>query len=331
MSGVQVIEVAADDADLRLDRWFRRHYPALSHGRLEKLLRTGQVRVDGARVKAGARLAAGQQVRVPPLGDVASGEAAKPKPRKAVPHDGAVSALRDCVIHMDDSVIALNKPPGLAVQGGSGVRDNVDDMLDGLRFGAKERPRLVHRLDKDTSGVLLLGRTARAAARLAEAFRGRDAIKTYWALVVGVPKLERGHIDMDLAKRRSAGGAERATGVPDDEGGQRAVTDYAVVETAARRCAWLILRPRTGRTHQLRVHCAEALRRPILGDGKYGGRDAFIPGVEGGNRLHLHARAIDLPHPDGGRLSVTAELPEELAATWRFFNFPTDDPPDPFA
>ena len=328
MSGVTHVEVAADDDDLRLDRWFKRHYPALTHGRLEKLLRTGQVRVDGARAKASARLAAGQQVRVPPLGDAA--DTRKSPPQRPKPDEKAVAALRTCVIHMDDSVIALNKPPGLAVQGGSNVGKNVDAMLDGLRFGRKERPRLVHRLDKDTSGVLLLGRSPRAAAKLAEAFRGRDAIKTYWALVVGVPKLERGHIDLDLGKRRGAGGVERATATSAEEGGQRAVTDYAVLETAARRCAWLILRPRTGRTHQLRVHCAEALRRPILGDGKYGGSDAFIPGVESGKRLHLHARAIDLPHPDGGRLAVTAELPPELAETWRFFNFPTDDPPDPF-
>ena len=327
MSGVRIVEVAPADADQRLDRWFRQHFPTLSHGRLEKLLRTGQVRIDGARAKASARLAAGQQIRVPPLGE--AGESPPPKTYKA-PDPRAVEALRACVIRRDDAVIALNKPPGLAVQGGSGVGNHVDAMLDGLRFGAKERPRLVHRLDKDTSGVLLLGRTRQAAAKLAEAFRGRDAIKTYWALVVGMPKLARGHIDLDIARRRAAGGAERAMGVPDEDGGQRAVTDYAVIEAAGRRCAWLALRPHTGRTHQLRVHCAEALGTPILGDGKYGGREAFIPGVEGGNRLHLHARSIDLPHPDGGRLSVTAELPPELAATWRFFNFPTDAP-DPFA
>jgi len=330
MSEVTTAEVAPADAGIRLDRWFRRHYPQLSHGRLEKLLRTGQVRIDGARAKASARLEAGQAIRIPPLGDA---EAAPAPARKApAPDRRAADALRRAVLHRDDDVIALDKPPGLATQGGTKVAESVDSLLDALRFGAAERPRLVHRLDKDTSGVLLLGRSAAAASRLAAAFRGRDAVKTYWALVAGVPRPARGRIALDLAKRRPAGGRERAVAVEDDdEDALRAVTEYAVVEAAARRCAWLDLRPRTGRTHQLRVHCAEGLGTPILGDGKYGGRAAFLPGVPGGKRLHLHARAIALPHPAGGMLRVTAPLPPALAATWAFFGFDSAAAPDPFA
>jgi 23S rRNA pseudouridine955/2504/2580 synthase len=329
-AGVQIVEVAADDADIRLDRWFRRHYPQITHGRLEKLLRTGQVRIDGQRAKASARLDAGQKIRVPPLG---AAETVARRPRTPSPDAHAVEALRRCILHRDDDVIVLNKPPGLATQGGSGVRESVDAMLEGLRFGAADRPRLVHRLDKDTSGILLLGRSARATARLAEAFRGRDAVKTYWALVVGVPKPPRGRIDVDLAKRYTGGGRERAVAVgrDDEAGGLRAITDYAVVEAAGRRCAWLALRPHTGRTHQIRVHCADALGTPILGDGKYGGAGAFVAGVPGGRRLHLHARAIALPHPAGGTLRVVAPLPPVLAATWDFFGFSPTEAPDPFA
>ena len=327
MSRVQTIEVAADDAEIRLDRWFRRHFPALGHARLEKLLRTGQIRLDGGRVKASTRIAAGQQVRVPPIDD-----AAKPPPRRPADADPAdIERLRGLVLYRDDDVIALNKPPGLAVQGGSKVTRHVDAMLDGLRFGSGERPRLVHRLDKDTSGILLLGRTARATAALAEAFRGKAAKKTYWALTAGVPRPARGRIDLAVAKQKAPhleGGRERMA--PDAGQGKRAITYYAVVETAGRKAAWIALRPLTGRTHQLRVHCA-AIGTPILGDGKYGGAAAFLTGVPGGNSLHLHAEEIDLPHPGGGRLRVAAPLSDAMAATWRFFGFDTESWRDPFA
>ena len=328
----------ADEDGLRLDRWFRRHFPGLSHGRLEKLLRTGRVRLDGARVKAGHRLAPGQSVRVPPLGDDAARQ--KPAPHtldkavdKAV-NKSAAKALQALVLHRDRHVLALNKPPGLAVQGGSKVARHLDGMLDALKFDAKERPRLVHRLDKDTSGVLLLGRSASSAARLAAVFRGHQARKVYWALVVGVPRPRDGRIDLALSKRPHGPGNrgdERMKADP--ESGKRAATLYATVETAGRRAAWLALMPLTGRTHQLRVHCAE-LGTPIQGDGKYGGRDAFLDGEEIPQNLHLHARSLTLPHPahpGGGMLSVTAPLPPHMAQSWRLFGFDLEDDGDPFA
>jgi len=326
MSGVQTLTVADDEADLRLDRWFRRRFPTLGHGRLEKLLRTGQVRVDGKRARANLRLAAGQTVRVPPGADTPAPEG--PAPRKA-PVVTAADAdfVRSLVIHRDADVIALNKPAGLAVQGGTGTHRHLDGMLDALRFDAIERPRLVHRLDRDTSGVLLLGRSAKAAAKLAAAFRGKTARKLYWALVVGVPKPAQGKIDLALAKAGGPGGERMAR---DDEAGQRAITLYATVDAAADRAAWLVMWPLTGRTHQLRVHAAEGLGTPIVGDGKYGGQAAFLTGSVS-RKLHLHARAIALPHPSGkGDLQVKAKLPPHMRETWELFGFDPEADIDPF-
>lgn len=319
MTDVRVVPVSIDDADIRLDRWFRRHFPALKHGRLEKLLRTGQIRVDGRRAKASTRLEAGQAVRVPPLGVAASDEAAPRPPAPVLERDRAW--IRSLVIHSDDDVIALNKPPGIAVQGGNKVSRHIDGLLDALAAPDGTRPRLVHRLDRDTSGVLLIARSPRSAAALAEAFRGRDAAKVYWALVAGVPKPEQGTIDAAIVKKAGRDGYEK---VATDDDGKSAVTDYRVVAVAGRRAAWLALMPRTGRTHQLRVHCT-ALGTPIVGDGKYGGEAARLPGVPGGDRLQLHARSIDLPHPAGGRLKVTAELHPAMAETWRFFGFDAEN------
>ncbi len=328
MTAVRTLTVAEDDSDIRLDRWFRRHFPELGHGRLEKLLRTGQIRIDGGRAKSSTRLAAGQLVRVPPFGET---EAVAPRAAVAPPDPRAAARLQASVLHIDDDVIVINKPPGLAVQGGTGLTHHLDAMLDALRLGAKDRPRLVHRLDKDTSGVLLLGRSPRAAARLAETFRGKEANKTYWALTAGVPRPRRGRIDLAIAKGRNpsaAGEGERVR--VDAAGAKRAVTYYSVLEAAARRAAWLALRPVTGRTHQLRVHCA-AIGTPVLGDGKYGGRIAFITGVPGGRSLMLHAREIEMPHPSGGRLRVAAPLPEAMRTAWRFFGFDPEAHADPFA
>ena len=365
MTGVRNVTVAADEAELRLDRWFRRHFPGLGHGRLEKLLRTGQVRVDGKRAKSGTRLASGQVVRVPPL-LTENPERTTPRPRpQSQPRPQLtgrdVAALRDSVLFMDDSVIAIDKPSGLAVQGGSGQRRHLDAMLDGLRFDRSERPRLVHRLDKDTSGVLLLARSAAAARKLTAAFKGKAVQKVYWALVVGAPETARGHIDLALAKRPGHGGAKGvgakgvgATGVGVRGGGAKgggekvgaaavagkaALTLYQVVETrkvAGQSIAWLALMPLTGRTHQLRAHCA-ALGAPILCDGKYGGRAAFPEGVSFEDatdatakipkrlipkRLMLLAREIALPHPEGETtLRVSAPLPAHMEAAWSAFGF----------
>lgn len=319
---VELREVSEADQGVRLDRWFRRHFPGVPHGRLEKLLRGGQIRVDGHRVRADHRLEPGQVVRVPPLAE--PGPAAKQPPQPpAAPVPADLAALRSWILYEDDAVIVLNKPPGLAVQGGSGTRRHLDGMLGVLNRGG-ERPRLVHRLDKDTSGVLILARTAAAAAALTRAFRDRAASKLYWAIVVGVPEVAQGRIDVPLAKKPGPAG-ERMEAM---EVGERAITDYAVVERMGKQAAWLELAPLTGRTHQLRVHCA-AMGTPILGDGKYGGRAAFLKDAAAIRALHLHARRLTVPHPSGGLLSVEAPLPEHMRDAWRTFGLsePQTTPP----
>lgn len=319
---IQTRTVAAEEADTRLDRWFRRHFPQLTQGALQKMLRTGQIRLDGKRAEANTRLAAGQVLRIPPL---PAGPAPSPRAPRPVSEQDA-RELERMVIWRDEHVLALDKPPGLAVQGGPGIIRNLDAMLDALRFEAEERPRLVHRLDRDTSGVLVLGRSAASASALAAAFRGRDAAKTYWAVVVGEPEHKGGRIDLALAKQGGPRG-ERVNAVDDPREGARAITDFAVLDSARRRASWLELKPLTGRTHQLRVHCAEALGCPILGDGKYGGAAAHIEGLSG--QLHLHARALRLPHPAGGWLELAAPLPPHMKDTFRFFGFEAPRTPSP--
>jgi 23S rRNA pseudouridine955/2504/2580 synthase len=312
MTGVQNIVIVDAEAEQRLDRWFKRHFPQVGHGRLEKLLRTGQIRVDGKRASAGDRLTSGQSVRIPPL-DLTP-EAAGSE-RQVSARDTA--ELRRMVIHQDDDVIVLNKPAGLAVQGGPGTLRHIDGMLDALRFDAPDRPKLVHRLDRDTSGVLVLARNAKAAAFLAAAFKSRDSHKTYWAAVAGVPSPRDGRIDLPLAK---AGGRGRERVAVGGDEAQPAVTLYETIEHAWPRAAWLKLTPITGRTHQLRVHCAE-LGTPILGDGKYGGSDVFLQGADIAPQVHLHARRLVMPHPKGGTLDVTAEMPPHMVKTWAYFGF----------
>ena len=316
------VTVSGEDGSVRVDRWFKRHYPALGHGHLEKLLRTGRIRVDGQRARSSDRVVPGQAIRLPRLDQMAP-----PPPqavRQASPGDEAM--LRDAVLYRDDAVIVLNKPPGLAVQGGSGTERHLDGLLDALRFGSEVRPRLVHRLDKETSGVLVLARTAAAAAFLTRAFREKTTRKIYWAIVVGMPKPPQGRIDLALAKRLGREG-ERVRA--DAEDGKRAVTYYRVIDSVGSKASWLALQPVTGRTHQLRAHCA-AIGTPILGDAKYGAGAAHLAGVPGAKRVHLHARAIAIPHPLGGTLRVTAPLPRHMRQSWEFFGFP-EDVEDPFA
>jgi 23S rRNA pseudouridine955/2504/2580 synthase len=321
--GVELRTVADDEADIRLDRWFKRHLPQVTHGMLEKLLRTGQVRVDGKRAESNTRLSAGQQIRIPPLPQQAA-PPPTPKPKATVSAADA-KLLQDAILYMDDHVIALNKPAGLATQGGTGMERHLDGMLDALKFDG-ERPRLVHRLDKDTSGVLLLGRTAGAAAKLAAAFKSRSCRKLYWAVVVGVPKPRQGLIDAPLAKLTGKMGDKVAV---DEDEGKRAVTAYRTVE-AVKRAAWLEMEPYTGRTHQLRVHCA-LIETPILGDGKYGGAEAILSGHGISRKLHLHARAIRMPHPVQGTIEVVAPLSEHIANTFAFFGFEEREAGAPFA
>jgi 23S rRNA pseudouridine955/2504/2580 synthase len=318
---VQMRAVSGDEAGLRLDRWFQRHFPELSHGALQKLLRTGQVRLDGKRVEGKDRVEPGQTVRLPPGVTAAPVPSSQSKPKAAKPQlsERETQEIQSLVIHRDDWVIALNKPSGLAVQGGSGTERHVDGLLDGLRFGFEDRPRLVHRLDKDTSGLLLIARTGQAAKRLSESFRDRETEKLYWAVVVGVPPKMEGAIDLPLAKR--PGARDRETMQVDHEEGQKALTHFKVMDRAGDRAALLALWPRTGRTHQLRVHCAE-IGCPILGDRKYGGEEALLSAVADSRRLHLHARRLTLPHPSGkGTLRLQAEPPAHFKRTLEAFGF----------
>jgi 23S rRNA pseudouridine955/2504/2580 synthase len=309
VSEVELRTVAAGEAELRLDRWFRRHFPALTHGRLQKLLRTGQVRIDGRRAQANARLAAGQTIRVPPL------ETTPPPSRSQPAVDPSDAAfLRRLILVEDQALIVLNKPEGLAVQGGTGTRRHIDGMLAALASDG-ERPRLVHRLDRDTSGILVVAKTAAAAASLTRAFRQHKVDKLYWALVVGRPALADGIIDQPLAKQGGAG-RER---VEPDEAGRSARTAYRTVARAGKIASWLAMQPLTGRTHQLRAHCA-VLGTPILGDRKYG--EHGLSGAPEG--LMLHAREIRLPHPDGGELAVTAPLSKTMRAGFAWLGFESD-------
>jgi len=312
--------VSADEADIRLDRWFRRHFPGLTQAAIQKMCRTGQVRVDGHRADAATRLAAGQSVRIPPL-SLAPVPPAKPV-REVDPH--AARELQRLVIYSDDYLMVLNKPYGLPVQGGPGITRHLDDMLDVLRFDSPERPRLVHRLDRDTSGALLLARTPGTAAKLAAAFRSRAVEKIYWAVVTGRPMPAEGRIELPLRRIGGARGERTEVAERGDEDAARAITDYRTLDHAGQKLAWLELRPLTGRTHQLRVHCV-AMGTPILGDVKYARPDqnnAFSASVEGlPSELHLHARALRLPHPAGGTLLVEADLPPHMTQTFRTLGF----------
>jgi 23S rRNA pseudouridine955/2504/2580 synthase len=332
MTGVETVFVGEGEGDQRLDRWFKRRYPALGHGRLEKLLRTGQIRLDGKRAKAGDRVAPGQAVRVPPL-KLDAPPPARPRPAPTLT-EADRRALRRWTLYRDDRVLVIDKPAGLPVQGGTKSERNLDALLTAAadEFGA--RPLLVHRLDRDTSGVLLLALDPAAAAALAPAFRDKRARKLYWALVAGAPERDRATIDLALVKRFGAAG-ERVVALGDDEyedkdalddmGGRRARTRYAVLDRAAKELAFVALEPLTGRTHQLRVHLA-AIGTPIVGDGKYGGPAAFprFPGLA--KALHLHARRLVVPHPKRGVIDVTAPLPAPLRASWKAVGFDPDAP-----
>lgn len=313
MSGVQLRHVAPGEDGMRLDRWFKTHFPALRHGELEKLLRKGQVRVAGGRVKANRRLASGEEIRVPPMSD-------EPTERKAAPPSREdAAAFRKLIIHEDDDFFAINKPFGLAVQGGAGTTRHVDGMLAALEKDG-ERPRLVHRLDKDTGGLMIVARTRKSAQQLSEAFQGRDVDKTYWALVVGVPRPKAGTINLAIAKRMvriGEGDTERV--VPaEGEDAKKAVTDYQTIEEAG-TVTFLAMRPVTGRTHQLRVH-ASAIGCPIVGDGKYGGPASRIEGVA--PKLHLFCRSMSFPHPRTGKqVTLSAPLTGHMLDTWKFFSF----------
>lgn len=306
-AGVRQFRVNADDDGIRLDRWFKRHMPDASFALVSRWARTGQLRVDGARATPGDRIAEGQTIRVPPIEPVTKTANARAQRARVPLTEDQIAFAEAMVIHRDPQAIVINKPPGLATQGGTKTTEHVDGLLDGLMFERDDRPRLVHRLDKDTSGALLLARSARSAAHFAKAFSSRTARKVYWALVVGAPSIEDGVIDLPIAKQPGTGGEKMHV---DTENGQAARSRYRVIERAGNRAAWVMLEPHTGRTHQLRVHMA-AIGHPIVGDGKYGGKDAFLTGTIS-RKMHLHARRIRIDHPDGAPLDVTAEPPEHF-------------------
>ncbi len=308
------MNVTQDEADIRLDRWFRRHFPVLTQGMIQKLCRTGQIRVDGRRAEASTRLQPGNEIRIPPIPD------GPPPPPPAAPLDeNTLRELEGMVVYMDDSLIVMNKPHGLPVQGGPGIVRHLDGLMEGFRQGATDKPRLVHRIDMDTSGLLVLARTAGTAAKLASAFRGRHVLKTYWAVVAGRPSPQEGRLDLPLVKFGGLRGGERvAVAEAGEEDSTHAITDYRTLDAAGRKLAWMEFRPLTGRTHQLRVHAA-ALGAPIVADRKYGGEIALVEGLA--DKLHLHARALTFPHPDGGTLSLEADLPPHMRETFARIGF----------
>ena len=314
---IRTFTVSPEDDGIRLDRWFRRNLPAASFGQVSRWARTGQLRVDGKRATPGERIETGQVIRVPPLDETAA--PVRPQRVRETLSEDEIEFVRSLVIHEDPAAIVVNKPPGLATQGGTKTKDHVDRLLDGLADEGGPRPKLVHRLDKDTSGVLLLARTPRAAAAFSKSFSGRSARKVYWAIVTGVPSVGDGLIDLPLAKQPGSGGEKMH--VDEGETGQLARTRYRVIERAGNRAAWVELQPLTGRTHQLRVHML-AIGHPILGDGKYGGQDAFLTGAIS-RKLHLHARRLRIGHPDGDgqKIDVTAELPDHFTATLASLGF----------
>lgn len=344
MSDVKILTVSNDEGEQRLDRWLRRRFPQVTQGAVEKLCRTGQIRVDGGRVKANSRIAPGMVVRLPPL---PKGEGPGPVPQDRV-GDADARMIQGAVLYRDDHLIAINKPPGLPSQGGSGLGNrHVDGLADALRFGLSDKPMLVHRLDKDTSGVLLLARTTKAARLLSEAFRHRNTRKIYWAAVAGVPHPRMGTIRFGLVKAPGGGKGEgekmrciHPAELDKVEGAKRATTDYAVLTALAKRTAWMALVPITGRTHQLRAHMAE-IGHPIIGDGKYGGSGQENMGDGWGaqlggdisRKLHLHARSLTIRHPvTGADLTFTAPLPDHMQRTWKTFDWHANDVPvDPFA
>ncbi len=310
--------VDADDDGIRVDRWFKRHRPEVPHALLARWARLGKLRVDGARTTLANRLATGQTLLVPALPQAPA--AAPRRARARRPLTPAEIELANAIeIYRDDAALVLNKPPGLATQGGTGTHDHVDGLLDAYVEEGGVRPRLVHRLDKDTSGVLLIARTPGSAARFSKSFSGRSARKTYWAIVAGVPSIDEGEIDLPIAKQPGSGGEKMHV---DEAEGQSAKTRYRVIDRAGNAAAFVELQPLTGRTHQLRVHMA-AIGHPIVGDGKYGGKTAFLTGAIS-RKLHLHARRLRLDNPAGGKLDVTAPLPDHFRESLQALGFDED-------
>ena len=317
-------KIDPDEAGMRLDRWFKVHFPGLAFGQLQKLLRSGQIRVDGGRVKSDTRIAAGQQVRIPPMlanaGRSGEGQLNRPLTANTIRDHHDAEVLRAMTLYEDDKLFVFNKPAGLAVQGGSGLNRHVDKMLESMRNKKGEKPRLVHRLDRETSGVLVVAKTRSAAAALTKSFRHRDTTKTYWAVVRGVPRKRQGGISQYMVKQHTPDGDRMRIARHGEPGADHSQSNYRVIDHSGQNLCWLELQPITGRTHQLRVHTAH-IGHPIIGDSKYFNVENWS--VPGGiqNRLHLHARNIKIPHPSGGVLDVTAPLPQHMIQTFGLLGF----------
>ena len=314
---VRTFTVGEDDDGIRLDRWFKRHLPDVSFNLVSRWARTGQLRIDGKRAAPGDRLETGQTLRVPPA-EAAPAEGAGARPRRIVEPltEDEQAFVQDIVLAKGRDWFMLNKPPGLATQGGTKTVQHLDRLLDGLADESGQRPKLVHRLDKDTSGVLLVARSARAAGHFTKAFAGRTARKVYWAIITGVPSVEEGLIDAPLAKQPGTGGEKMHV---DEENGLPSKTRYRLIDRAGNRAAWVELQPLTGRTHQLRAHMA-AIGHPIVGDAKYGGAEAFLTGGIS-RKLHLHARRLKVEGLDGKPIDQTADLPHHFAESLATLGF----------
>jgi len=310
-TAVQTVAVTPDESGMRVDRFLEARFPGLSFSHIQRVIRKGELRVNGKRVDAKDRLQAGQAVRVPPL----KLDAPKPRGPASEADEKTRAFLRSITLYEDADVLVLNKPMGLAVQGGSGMTRHVDGMLEVLRDREGQRPRLVHRLDRDTAGCLLVAKNRFSASALAKTFRSRSARKIYWALVAGVPRPRQGRVSTFLAKEEREEESFMRIAQHGEEGASHAVTYYAVVDTAGSKLAWLSLKPVTGRTHQLRAHMAH-IGHPIVGDPKYFSKENWeLPGGLQ-NRLHLLARRIAVPHPRGGVIDVTAPLPPHMQQSW---------------
>jgi len=327
-------EIQGKDAGKRIDRWFKDQFPGLAFGQLQKMFRKGEVRLNGKRVKGPERITVGDRVRVPPMPDNAHTPVKRDrKPAAAKLSADDIRELENWVLYRDNAVIVLNKPAGLATQGGSGQGgQHLDALLDGFDRIDDQRPRLVHRLDKDTSGVIVIARTREAASHLTKAFKDRSTDKRYWALVMGVPKQLDGRISLKMDKLPIQG-QERMI-VTDD--GKPSTSDYAVMDRVGQRASLLVMKPLTGRTHQLRLHSA-TIGHPIVGDGKYGGKDAFLTGSVS-RKLHLHSRRLQVKHPNGSLIDVTAPPPEHMKASfdalgiaWKELDDPLDDDGKPWS
>jgi 23S rRNA pseudouridine955/2504/2580 synthase len=316
---VQTVVVTADENNMRVDRFLEARFPGLSFSHIQRIVRKGELRVNGKRADSKDRLEEGQSVRIPPL-RLDAPKGAGPLSEAAA---RTLQALKDMTLFEDADVMVLNKPSGLAVQGGSGITRNVDDMLEVMRDAKGQKPRLVHRLDKDTAGCLLIAKTRFAATALTGSFRHRSARKIYWALVAGVPKPKQGRISTYLAKEEGEDDTIMRIAKHGDEGASHAVTYYAVVETSAKKLAWVSLKPVTGRTHQLRAHMAH-INHAIVGDPKYFNKENWdLPGgIQ--NRLHLLARRIVIPHPRGGVIDVSAPLPPHMLQSWNLLGLEAD-------